>query len=99
MSHVQRLTILRSGTWLLLSALIVAAFPRFAAPAQAGPQRWAVVVGVDRYDKAQIPALKYAGADAQAVAKALRGAARFPNDHVYVLTSTEGETPTSEHIL
>lgn len=52
----------------------------------AGGQKWAIDVGVDRYDSDQASPLRWAGADAQA-AKALVEAGRFPADNVVVMTA------------
>jgi uncharacterized caspase-like protein len=70
-----------------------------ALPASA--KRYALVVGVDRYDDAQIGALEGASNDARALADALKAYAGFPADQVIVLDSEEpaDRLPTRGQIL
>jgi len=68
--------------------------------AQGGLQKWALVVGVDRYEQtAKIDPLHYAGADAMLVAKTLRECGGFPARNVFVMTTSGGEPPTSRAVM
>ncbi len=74
--------------------------PGTVAPSFASEgQKYALVVGVDRYEQAQISPLQFAGADAVAVARALREVAGFDPRNVILMTSGGGESPTSTRIL
>lgn len=52
-------------------------------------QKWAVLVGVDRYKRSDVTALQFAVADARSVAKALVANAGFPTDNVFLLTTDQ----------
>ena len=88
-----------STTLRTLAFLIVTALAAASLAAADAPQKWALVVGVDAYQHAQIRPLQYAGSDAREVAKALREAAGFPSDNVIVMSTSEGEPPTAQNIL
>jgi TPR repeat protein len=64
-------------------------------------KRWALVIGVDRYDDSQIGALDGAATDAKTLRDALIATAGFPQDQVVVLASGEPEArwPTRVNIL
>jgi tetratricopeptide (TPR) repeat protein len=61
--------------------------------------RWAVVVGVDRYADARIPALSGAVADAGAIRDVLVESAEFPESQVLLLVSDGNVKPTQVAIL
>jgi Flp pilus assembly protein TadD len=61
--------------------------------------RWAVVVGVDRYADAKIPPLSGAVADAGAIRDVLIESAEFPASQVRVLLSDGAAKPTHVAIL
>lgn len=65
----------------------------------AAAKRFALVIGVDRYEDAQITPLKAAGNDAERLAAALVKYAAFPADQVILLTGRSGERPTRGNIL
>lgn len=69
------------------------------AQAEESGQKWALLVGVDRYEDSNISALHCAGEDARALAAALREACGFPADHVVVLSNLDGLAPTSKNVL
>jgi hypothetical protein len=60
--------------------------------------RWAVVVGVGRYDHPQIPRLRYAVPDAEAIARVLTGPAGFKPEHVLLLTDKSERKPTLRNL-
>jgi hypothetical protein len=67
-------------------------------PAVRPANRWAVVVGVGRYDHPQIPRLRYAVPDAEAIHRVLIGAAGFKPEHVLLLTDTSERKPTYRNL-
>jgi hypothetical protein len=64
-------------------------------------KRWALVVGVDRYDDPQIVPLRGAGNDAAAMAEAISGYAGFPKEQVVLLSPDQprNRQPTRANIL
>jgi uncharacterized caspase-like protein len=60
--------------------------------------RWAVVVGIGRYDHPQIPRLRYAAPDAEAVHRVLTGPAGFKPERVLLLTDTTERKPTLRNL-
>ena len=64
-----------------------------------GGNRWAIVVGVDRYADAKIPPLSGAVADAGAIRDVLIESAEFPASQVLVLLSDGAAKPTQIAIL
>lgn len=78
----------------VLPALWMLACAAFAA------ERHALLVGVDEYEQTNfIRALKAAGADAEALGKALSDVAQVKPDNVRILTSKSGIKPTNTNIL
>lgn len=76
---------------LMLSFLLLLACPISPAPATAAPpQKWAVLVGVDKYRRPDVTPLRCAVADVRAVAKVLQARCGFPKDNVFLLTSDQG---------
>ena len=75
-----------------------------AAPAPASPpapvvrDRWAVVIGVGRYESPEIPKLRYTVSDAEAIYQTLIGPAGFKKEHVLLLTDTTEKRPTNRNI-
>ena len=74
----------RSSHWLMALA-VAAACVGTAAPA--GAEKWALLVGVEQYQRPEIATLRYSVADVRAVARTLDDTCRIPADHVFVLTS------------
>ena len=77
--------------------------PKVAAPTPAPasappPARWAVVIGVGRYDNRGIPSLTYTVPDAEAVYQMLIGQAEFKKEHVLLLTDKTEKKPTLRNI-
>ncbi len=64
-----------------------------------GGNRWAIVVGVDRYADAKIPPLSGAVADAGAIRDVLIESAEFPASQVLALLSDGAAKPTQIAIL
>lgn len=60
--------------------------------------RFAVVIGVGRYENEQIPRLRYSVADAEAIYRTLIGVAGFKKEHVLLLTDTTERKPTLRNI-
>jgi hypothetical protein len=66
-----------------------------------GPQKWAVVVGVSEYSSPNIPGLKYADKDAQALAEFLRRpeGGGYDNNHLRVLLNSDATLPNIKDAL
>ena len=82
--------------------LFLASSPcRAASAEQSADGRWAVIIGVDHYDDPDIGALRYASADAHAVAQQLVGTGSWRADHIVLLTSDadDAHKPTRNNIL
>lgn len=62
-----------------------------ASKGAAGPQQWAVIVGVSEYANKGIPALKYADKDAESIAAFLQSpeGGSFPRDHMRILINND----------
>ncbi len=70
------------------------------APA-AGPRianRWAVVIGVGDYDNKNVPRLRFAESDADAMYRLLTTRAGYPRENVVLLTDRAPEKPTLQNI-
>jgi uncharacterized caspase-like protein len=87
------------------AVLAAARQPAITAPAAAEPthvvlpaprvaDRWAVVIGVGEYDSRQIPRLRYATRDADAMYEFLTKSGGYAKDHVLLLTETSQTKPT-----
>jgi hypothetical protein len=78
---------------------VTGASPVSALPAKA--KRWALLIGVDRYDDSQISSLSGAANDARSLREALVSSAGFPADQVLVLATGEPpeRQPTRVNIL
>ena len=78
--------------------------PKAAAPTPPPPpppptrNRWAVVVGVGRYESPEIPRLRYTVPDAEAIYQVLVGPAGFEKEHVFLLTDKTERKPTLKNI-
>lgn len=68
------------------------------AQANTGPQKWAVVVGVDNYQKTSVTDLRYAVTDAKLFAEALTEVAGFSPERVFLYT-TDAQTTASRPLL
>src|SRR5688572_30073468 len=62
-----------------------------------GSGRWALVVGVDKYQSKDIAPLGGAVADAKAIGNALVKYADFPPSQVFTLTTDAASKPTAEN--
>jgi caspase domain-containing protein/glucodextranase-like protein len=69
-----------------------------AAPAPVARDRWAVVVGVGRYDNADVPPLRFPVRDAEAVAEVLIERAGFKKDNVLLITDRTERKPTLRNL-
>ena len=79
--------------------------PKVAAPPALPPppplptsDRWAVVVGVGRYESPDIPRLRYTVPDAEAIYQILTGPAGFKPEHVFLLTDKTERKPTLRNL-
>lgn len=72
----------------LLFGIIVAITACGARGADEG-QKWALLVGIDRYQVPEVTPLRFAVADVRSVAETLIKVAGFPSDHVFLLTSDQ----------
>ncbi|MBI2529009.1 MAG: caspase family protein [Candidatus Rokubacteria bacterium] len=61
-------------------------------------ERWAVVIGIGRYESQGIPRLSYTLSDAEAMYQTLLAAAGFKKEHVLVLTDRTERKPTLRNI-
>jgi hypothetical protein len=68
------------------------------APPPKAPDRWAVVIGVGRYESPDIPRLRYSVSDAEAVYRVLTGPGGFKQEHVLLLTDTTERKPTYRNV-
>lgn len=71
--------------------------PPVALPPEA-PDRWAVVIGVGRYENPDIPKLHYTVSDAEAIYQVLTGAGGFKKEHVLLLTDLTERKPTYRNV-
>jgi hypothetical protein len=76
----------------------VVAPPPPPAPAPPKGERWAVVIGVGRYEGAGIPQLRYTVADAEAIHQVLTGPLGFKRENVLLLTDKSERKPTIRNI-
>ena len=60
--------------------------------------RWAVVVGVGRYESPDIPKLRYTVPDAEAIYEVLTGPGGFKKEHVLLLTDKTERKPTYRNL-
>jgi Caspase domain len=67
-------------------------------PPPVEPGRWAVVIGVGNYENPEIPRLRYAVPDAEAMYQILIGPAGFKKEHVLLLTDKTEKRPTLQNI-
>jgi uncharacterized caspase-like protein len=90
------LAVLVSGA--ALATCTSASAPIASAAAQAGPGRWAVVIGVGTYDSASIAPAPYAVGGAEAFHRLLTGSSQFKPDSVLLLTDRTERKPTLRNI-
>jgi len=67
-------------------------------PAKTASDRWAVVIGVGRYQSTDIPSLRYSVSDAEALYKVLIGPGGFKKEHVLLLSDKSEKPPTLRNI-
>ncbi len=60
--------------------------------------RWAVIIGVGRYESPDIPKLRYTVPDAEAIYQVLTGPGSFKKEHVLLLTDKTEKKPTFRNI-
>lgn len=77
---------------------VVVAVPAQPAAPKPPADRWAVVIGVGRYDNPGIPRLRYTVPDAEAIYQVLTGPAGFKKDNVLLLTDRTERKPTLRNI-
>ena len=87
-----------AGTTQQVARTIIYDQPAPPRVARRPANRWAVVVGVGRYDHPQIPRLRYAVPDAEAIARVLTRPAGFKREHVLLLTDTTERKPTLRNL-
>lgn len=68
------------------------------APPALARNRWAVIIGIGRYDRPEIPPLRYAVADAERLYEVLLGSAGFKRDQVLLLTDKTERKPTLRNV-
>ncbi len=68
------------------------------APVKPAADRWAVVIGVGRYDSPDVTRLQYAVSDAEALYQVLIGPGGFKKEHVLLLTDKTERKPTLRNI-
>jgi hypothetical protein len=68
------------------------------SPPAIARNRWAVVIGVGRYDREQIPPLRYAVADAERLYNVLTNSAGFKKENVLLLTDNTERKPTLRNV-
>jgi len=73
----------------VLATVFALVFCRHGGIVSADESRWALLVGIDRYQNADIAPLSGAVADARAVADALKRYCGFPEERVFLLTSDD----------
>jgi len=76
----------------------VAVPPPPPAPPPVTRDRWAVIIGVGRYESPDIPRLRYTVPDAEAIYQVLTGPAGFKKEHVLLLTDKTEKKPTFRNI-
>jgi hypothetical protein len=69
-----------------------------AAPAPPAADRWAVVIGVGKYESKDIPSLRFSVQDAEAVHQALVTHGGFKRENVLLLTDKTERKPTLKNI-
>ena len=79
-------------------AVAAAAPPTIAPPPAPKNDRWAVVIGVGRYQSADIPSLRYPVSDAESLYHLLVGSAGFAKEHVLLMTDKSEKPPTLRNI-
>ena len=79
-------------------AAVASVPPPAAPPATPKSDRWAVVIGVGRYQSTDIPSLKYSVSDADSLYQVLIGPAGFKKEHVLLLTDKSEKPPTLRNI-
>lgn len=77
---------------------VAAAPPPAAAPPAPKNDRWAVVIGVGRYQSTDIPSLRYSVSDAESLYQLLVGPAGFRKEHVLLMTDKAEKPPTLRNI-
>ena len=77
---------------------VAAAAPPAAAPPPVKNDRWAVVIGVGRYQSTDIPSLRYTVADAESLYQLLIGPGGFKKEHVLLMTDRTDKPPTLRNI-
>jgi uncharacterized caspase-like protein len=60
--------------------------------------RWAVVIGVGRYESPEVPRLRYTVPDAEALYEVLTGPGGFKKEHVLLITDKTEKKPTLRNI-
>jgi len=88
----------RAGNAVQAIRTVTRAGPALATPPPSVGNRWAVIIGVGRYENPQIPPLRYTVADAEAMYRTLTGAAGFKKDNVLLLTDRSDRKPTLKNI-
>jgi uncharacterized caspase-like protein len=80
-------------------AVVAAAPPAAAAaPPVVKSDRWAVIIGVGRYQSTDIPSLRYTVSDAESLYQLLVGPGGFKKEHVLLMTDKAEKPPTLRNI-
>jgi uncharacterized caspase-like protein len=80
--------------------VVAAAAPPAAAPPapEVKSDRWAVIIGVGRYQSTDIPSLRYTVSDAESLYQLLVGPGGFKKEHVLLMTDKAEKPPTLRNI-
>ncbi|MBI4635417.1 MAG: caspase family protein [Candidatus Rokubacteria bacterium] len=88
----------RAGNGAQVVRIVTRVVPAPQAPPVIARERWAVVVGVGRYESPRIPGLRYTVPDAEAIYQVLTGPAGFKKENVLLLTDKTERRPTLRNI-
>jgi hypothetical protein len=77
---------------------VAVALPPLPPPPAPTHDRWAVVIGVGRYESPDIPRLRYTVPDAEAIYQVLTGPGGFKKEHVLLLTDKTERKPTYRNL-
>jgi uncharacterized caspase-like protein len=92
-THVERVAVLTVPLATPAPSAATASAPT-VLPAPRSADSWAVVIGIGEYDSRQIPRLRYATQDADAMYDFLTKSGGYAKDHVLLLTNTSQMKPT-----
>ena len=81
---------MKRGAWVTVGMLVLAGALAWRLEARADqPTQWALLVGIDRYERSDVASLNFAVADVKSLATTLKSVCHVPEDNVFVLTSDQ----------